>query len=571
MFMFALSVFAQQSGACGENLTWTLENGTLTISGTGAMTNYMDYGDNITPWHSYSSSSSIISITIADGVTSIGDYAFEHFYNLTSVTIPNSVTSIGDRAFSNCYRLPPITIPNSVTSIGSGAFSGCRSLTSVTIPNNVTSIGSGPFSGCMSLTSIKVDASHSTYCDIDGVLFNKDKTILVQYPAGKTATSYTIPNSVTSIGDRAFKDCSSLISVTIPNSVTSIGDLAFKGCSSLISVTIPNSVTSIGNSAFSCCNSLTSVTIPNNVTSIGSGAFSGCRSLTSVTIPNSVTSIGNYTFRDCNLLTSVTIPNSVTSIGERTFYGCWSLKSVVLGSSVEVLEGGAFSGCYAIETITCYNMRPPTLKINALNGLSHKTIIYVLADSYETYYNHDVWGLYDVRPIEGKSVETEEVQVTPSDNSADIVWPVVTGAATYELVIREKDDNTVCTLVFNDKWQLTSIAFSAPSRGNVPDNVQTAGFSFTVTRLEAGTTYNYTLTAKDSGNGVIDTKHGTFKTKGTATGIEEADGENGYSGKSGKDGISGTDSIAVKVLRDGVTYIVMPDGRMYDLQGKEVR
>ena len=193
-----------------------------------------------------------------------------------------SVTSTGEWAFYGCSGLTSVTIPNSVTSIGKAAFAYCSGLTSVTIPNSVTSIGEGAFAVCTGLTSINVASDNSNYCSVDGVLFNKDKTTLIQYPGGKQG-AYTIPNSVTSIGETAFYGCTGLTSVTIPNSVTSIGEWAFAYCSGLTSVTIPNSVTSIGKAAFAHCSGLTSVTIPNSVTSIGEAAFYGCSGLTSVT------------------------------------------------------------------------------------------------------------------------------------------------------------------------------------------------------------------------------------------------------------------------------------------------
>ena len=341
----ALAADIVDSGTCGaegdgSNLTWTLDSeGVLTISGSGDMHGYDHLG---APW--YGIRSPVKSAVIADGVTSIGDSAFFDCTSLTSVTIPDSVTSIGEYAFYNCTSLTSVTIPDSVTSIGDGAFSYCESLTSVTIPDSVTSIGWHAFDGCTSLTGIWVAEGNSHYAsDASGVLFNKDKTTLVQCPGAFAA--YTIPNSVTSIGADAFSYCRSLTSVTIPDSVTSIGESSFYKCTSLTSVTIPDSVTSIGYKAFGSCESLTSVTIPDSVTSIGDGAFSCCTSLTSVTIPNSVTSIGDSAFFDCTSLTSVTIPNSVTIIGVAAFSCCTSLTSVTIPDSVTIIGGSAFFDC----------------------------------------------------------------------------------------------------------------------------------------------------------------------------------------------------------------------------------
>ena len=331
----ALAADVVASGTCGaegngSNLTWTLDSeGVLTISGSGDMYNYGS-SDFSAPWDG--SRSRVKSVVIADGVTSIGEYAFFYCESLTSVTIPDSVTSIGKYAFFCCTSLTSVTIPDSVTSIGRFAFSNCTSLTSVTIPDSVTSIGEYAFYYCKSLTSM------------------------------------TIPDSVTSISSSTFASCTSLTSVTIPNSVTSIGEYAFYDCKSLTSVTIPGSVTSIGLYAFASCTSLTGIwvaegnshyandasgvlfnkdkttlvqcpgafaayTIPDSVTSIGEWAFYWCTSLTSVTIPDSVTSIGDNTFDHCTSLTSVTIPDGVTSIGWRAFSNCTSLTDVYYAGS----------------------------------------------------------------------------------------------------------------------------------------------------------------------------------------------------------------------------------------------
>ena len=372
----ALAAGIVDSGTCGaegdgSNLTWTLDSdGVLTISGSGDM---YDYYSSSAPWHG--SSSRVKSAVIADGVTSIGEKAFYKCESLTSVTIPDSVTSIGDSAFSGCTSLTSVTIPDSVTLIDNGAFSFCTSLTSVTIPDSVTSIGEYAFTSCTSLTGIWVAEGNSHYSsDASGVLFNKDKTTLVQCP-GAFSGSYAIPDSVTSIGEQAFMGCTSLTSVTIPDSVTSIGGAAFLDCTSLTSVTIPNgvtsieehtfdyctsltsvtipdSVTNIGEYAFAHCTSLTSVTIPDSVTSIGHGAFYYCKSLTSMTIPDSVTSIGHSAFESCKSLTSVTIPDSVTSIGARAFYYCTSLTSVTIPDSVTSIGEYAFAHCTSLTSVT---------------------------------------------------------------------------------------------------------------------------------------------------------------------------------------------------------------------------
>ena len=284
-------------------------------------------------------------------VTSIGNYAFAWCSSLTSVTIGNSVTSIGEYAFEGCSGLTSITIPNSVTSIGSSAFSGCKGLTSITIPNSVTSIGSSVFYGCSGLTSIVVEEGNTVYDSRDNcnaIIKTATNTLIIG------CQNTTIPNSVTSIGERAFYECSSLTSITIPNSVTSIGNYAFAWCSSLTSVTIGNSVTSIGEYAFEGCSGLTSVTIGNSVTSIGESAFHYCSSLTTITIPNSVTSLGSSAFYNCSSLTSITIPNSVTSIGSSAFYNCSSLTTITIPNSVTSIGSTAFYNCSSL-TSPVYN------------------------------------------------------------------------------------------------------------------------------------------------------------------------------------------------------------------------
>ncbi len=423
------------------------------------------------------------------------------YYNLDATNHTAEVTSSSDK-YSGDIIIPSSVTYNSVsysvTSIGNSAFRYCSGLTSVTIPNRVTNIGDGAFYECYRLTSV------------------------------------TIPNSVTSIGEVAFSDCYGLTSLTIPNSVTSIGDGAFSGCSGLTSVTIGNSVTSIGDDAFRYCTGLTSVTIPNSVTSIGDGAFWVCSGLTSVTIPNSVTSIGYAAFCRCTGLTSVTIPNSVTSIGYN-----------------------AFEDCSGLTSVTCFATTPPQLDYDygAFDGVDKSIPLYVPAGSVSAYQSAYQWKDFtNILPIGAQPADVTTTTVTPSATTADIAWPQVTGAATYTIEIK-KIGELICTLTFNAQGQLISIASNAPSRNNAPQRAQAAGFSFTVTSLDSGTTYSYTMVAKNSSGNVLKTESGTFTTTGESQGIED---------------VQGNEVQSKKFVRNGQIFILRGE-KIYNAQGALVK
>ena len=252
-------------------------------------------------------------VVILEGVTAIGENAFNDCESLTSVKIPNSVTLIEDSAFEFCDALTDITIPSSVAYVGGWAFS-YSGLNTVYIFDGLIDIDETTFLGCEKLEKIAVNRSNPKYKSRGNCIIERgtDKLIL----GCKTSV---IPSYVTSIGNWAFFGCSGSTEVIIPSGVTSIGDFAFGECTGLTSVTIPNSVISIGDCAFCGCIGLTSVTIPNSVTSIGSAAFRGCAGLTSVTIPDSVTKLKNGAFLNCSKLTSVTIPSKIKSIHNTAF------------------------------------------------------------------------------------------------------------------------------------------------------------------------------------------------------------------------------------------------------------
>lgn len=319
--------------------------------------------------------------------------------NVEEYVIPNGVTAIGESAFDGCRSLKCITIPDSVKEISIRAFKGCTELQefvvkensnyfcsidgvlydysvselikcpvgkySITIPDSVTKIGDWALDGC-GLQEIVVEKGNNHFRLIDGILYNESVSKLIRCPICKN--SITVPNSVTAIDNNAFECCDNLTNITMPmlenmksivkdltninvkiiGEISLIKDDAFAGCSSLESITIPDSVKKIGRDAFADCSSLESITIPNSVTEIGSRAFYRCSSLKSITIPDSVKEIGGSAFADCSSLESITIPNSVTKIGGGAFCRCKNLKSVMILNPDIKIGSFLFGSCESL-------------------------------------------------------------------------------------------------------------------------------------------------------------------------------------------------------------------------------
>ena len=408
LVLLPLIASADDSGSCGENLTYFYVEGThtLTISGTGKMA---DYNGKESPWSEYQSE--ITTVIINKGVTSIGSYAFGKCINLSSVTIPEGVTSIGNYAFDNCNSLPSINIPEGVTIIEEGVFYECSSLLSIDLPTSLTTIGYGAFYYCSSLQSIVIPGgvesivgktfvgctSLSSLTFSDGV-----KNINTEFYGCKKLKTLFIPKSVISIGpfeEYFFEtiivdeenpiydsrdNCNAIIetasntlligcvSTTIPSSVTSVASGAFSGIgtrcgeSAFYSFDESNGILTISGRGdmynynsnspwYSYQKDILKIIIGEGVTTIGSGAFSGCSNLTSVSIPEGVTSIESSAFMGCSGLTSLAIPNSVTNIESEAFRNCYSITSAIVGNSVINIERSAFFGCTNLTSIVIPN------------------------------------------------------------------------------------------------------------------------------------------------------------------------------------------------------------------------
>ena len=329
----------KEGGSAGGGTHWVVtSDNALIIYGVGAMP-WVNLGEH--PWDKYISS--LVSFTAKEGVTSISSYTCYYGINVQSIKLPKGLKEIQFGAFEDCRKVTSITLPTSLTTIGELSFVNCSGLKTVTIPASVTKLGAGAFADCSSLTSFKVNTSNKTYVsDSSGVVYTKDKTVIVAVPAALSGT-YKILSTVTKINDYAFSGCSKLTSISIPESVTQIGKYGIRRCSGLTSITLPSGLTGIGYSAFATCTGLTTITIPSGVTKLEGNTFHYCTNLAEIKLPSKLKTISDYTFQGCSKLKSIVIPAKVTSVGDSAFYKCSALTVIRFKGNAPTFDKNAFA------------------------------------------------------------------------------------------------------------------------------------------------------------------------------------------------------------------------------------
>ena len=315
------------------------------------------------------------NVLIPNSVTSIDASAFADKINIKNIYIGSGITTIGANAFAGLYGLgltinyasiadlqylgytgiTNVTLGSNVTSIGTNAFNSCSGITSLTIGSGVTSIAvnssNHAFINCTSISTFIIDSSNPNYSTDGYSLYNKNSTVFYNFITN-TITSYVIPNTVTTIGQHAFYNCSTLSQITLPNTITSMGQYTFYGCTSLTQITLPNTITTINANTFYGCNNLTSVSMGTSVVTIGPRVFQNCRLLPNIEISNSVTYIDHNAFNGCSVLTSLIIPNSVTYIGDTIFRNCIKLTSLIMGTGITIIKSNTVNGCNILTTLT---------------------------------------------------------------------------------------------------------------------------------------------------------------------------------------------------------------------------
>lgn len=302
------------------------------------------------------------SFTLPDTVTMIGDWAFCKNKSLSKVSLPQALLTIGDHAFSDCESLKSVQLPEHLHSLGEGAFEYCLSLTDVHIPATVETIGDYPFAGCLKQRNINVSSDNYSYTSERGVLYNKSKSELIQYPSGKEALSFSMPEEVTAINTYAFAYVGLLTQISFNNKVTEIGDGAFKNCISLKSIVIPDTVTTFGKAVFMYCTHLTSVSLPKDLDRIPETTFYSCNELKTASLSSGIKEIGYEAYSGCTALHHIDLPDGLITIDACAFLNCPGLALISIPESVTslgnyslgyYLDDNGYMNRYSYLQITC--------------------------------------------------------------------------------------------------------------------------------------------------------------------------------------------------------------------------
>lgn len=339
-------------------------------------------GDNVTHIYNdiFSECTSLKTVVLGRSVTNLGEFAFAWCEALESVEMPDTLTSIANSAFWMCSNLKSVKIPYGVTNIEESAFGRCDSLTTVLIPDSVTTIGKKAFSWCLKLENIEVDEDNPNYSSLDGNLYNRDKTTLIQYAMGKTNSDFAIPSSVTTIGYYSFAYCENIVNLEIPNSVTNVEFYAFGEVSGL-KYNTKDGLCYLGNSdnpylylADTETATITTATIDDNCRFIGDFAFNFCMYLTEVNIGSNskLTRIGHNAFFYCGAFESITIPTGVTKL-DAPFYACTSLKNITFANT---------ENWYITDVIDDFESKTGGTAVNVADSAANAT------NFLETYVYH---------------------------------------------------------------------------------------------------------------------------------------------------------------------------------------
>lgn len=503
--------------------------------------------------------SGIETLTIPDNVNYIGTSAFEHCANLKSIKWSNSLTKL---PWYVCYQdsaLQIVDLPASITSIGRGAFENCVSVSSISIPGKQVEWESNYFTGCPNVKKLTFVCDGQTP-QITTLLKNSKNTLeQVTLLPGSTCLGTTSGNGrVYSYATLA--GFGKLSKVVIPEGVTMIGYQAFDGDTMLTSISLPASIDTIGGYAFRNTN-IEKIVLPKRVKFISDYTFDGCKNLQNVGFTSGLNRIGLGAFRNCAALTELKLPFSVDTIEESAFESCTGIKTITIGDKLKNLGAMAFEYCTSLEDITCYTKEVLYIQTGGyspFHGINQEAILYVPASSLDAYKDSWYWNnnyFKDILPIGATPVETNNINIIPSECTVDIIWPVTDEAFYFVLTVYNESNEEVCQTELYYDGEVIDTHYNMPLRKQFRNVDEQDGLSYTIVGLEQGTTYTYILQTYNTNDVLIDTQSGMFTTLAAPV-VEEAIHNTSVKTEGAR-----------KIIHNNCMYIVLPDGTTYTAAG----